>query len=197
MSNWTRRGVLGGVAAGVAFPAFGAVIKPARRPAAAVKTPQVDAEALVAAARLGGITGFAVADAATGRVLEESNDTVALPPASVAKTITSLYALEKLGGTHRFDTRVMAVGSVSGARLTGDLVLAGGGDPTLDSDKLGDLVAALARTGLREVTGRFLAYAGALPSFERITDEQPVQVGFDPGLSGLSLNFNQIGRAHV
>ena len=192
MSNWTRRGVLGGVAAGAAFPVFGAVIKPARRPAAAVKTPQVDAEALVAAARLGGITGFAVGDVATGRVLEASNDAVALPPASVAKTITSLYALEKLGGTHRFDTRVMAVGSVSGARLTGDLVLAGGGDPTLDSDKLGDLVAALARTGLREVTGRFLAYAGALPSFERITDEQPVQVGYDPGLSGLSLNFNRV-----
>ena len=192
MDNWTRRGVLGGVAAGVAFPVWGKTVRPAPRPGVAVPTALPDVTSLIAAARLGGITGYAVGDLATGRVIEAANDTTPLPPASVAKTITSLHALDRLGGTHRFNTRVMAVGSVSGGRLTGDLVLAGGGDPTLDTDKLGDLVAALARTGLREVTGRFLAYAGALPSFERISAEQPVQVGFDPGLSGLALNYNRV-----
>ena len=192
MDNWTRRGVLGGVAAAAAFPALAKVTKPVARPGVAAKAPVIDAASWIAAARLGGITGYAVGDLATGRVIEAFNDATPLPPASVAKTITSLYALDRLGGTHRFETRVMAVGTVSGGTLTGDLVLAGGGDPTLDSDKLGDLVAALARTGLREVTGRFLAYAGALPSFGRITDEQPVQVGYDPGLSGLALNYNRV-----
>ena len=190
----TRRGVLGGLVAGAALPAWAEDIRPMPRPAkaAVAAVPVSGAGDLVAAARLGGITGYIVADAKTGRVLEQVNADAPVPPASVAKTITSLFALEKLGGDHRFTTRVMAVGSVRGKRLTGDLVLAGGGDPTLDSDKLGDLVAALAATGLREVTGRFLAYAGALPNFDRITDEQPIQVGYDPGLSGLSLNFNRV-----
>ena len=190
----TRRGVLGGLLAGAALPAWGENIRPMPRPSsgAAAATAVSAAGDLVAAAKLGGVTGYIVADVKTGRVLEQVNADAPVPPASVAKTITSLFALEKLGGSHRFTTRVMAVGSVQGRRLTGDLVLAGGGDPTLDSDKLGDLVAALAATGLREVTGRFLAYAGALPSFDRITDEQPIQVGYDPGLSGLSLNFNRV-----
>ncbi|MEO6300832.1 MAG: D-alanyl-D-alanine carboxypeptidase/D-alanyl-D-alanine-endopeptidase [Paracoccaceae bacterium] len=191
----TRRGVLGGLLAGAALPVWGEGLRPMPRPTAngtTIATAIKDANDLVAAAKLTGITGYIVADVKTGRVLEQVNADTPVPPASVAKTITSLFALEKLGGDHRFTTRVMAVGSIQGKRLTGDLVLAGGGDPTLDSDKLGDLVAALAQTGLREVTGRFLAYAGALPSFDRITEEQPIQVGYDPGLSGLSLNFNRV-----
>ena len=191
----TRRGVLGGLLAGAALPAWGETMRPMPRPSAnggTVATAIKGAGDLVAAAKLTGITGYIVADVKTGRVLEQMNADAPVPPASVAKTITSLFALEKLGADHRFTTRVMAVGTVQGRRLTGDLVLAGGGDPTLDSDKLGDLVAALAATGLREVTGRFLAYAGALPSFDRITEEQPIQVGYDPGLSGLSLNFNRV-----
>ncbi len=188
MTQISRRGVLAGLAAGIAAPAFGEAVQPKPRPVAA----GANATDLVTAARLGGVTGYIVADVATGRVIEQAGADIAVPPASVAKTVTALYALDRLGAQHRFTTRVMAVGQVSGKRLTGDLVLAGGGDPTLDSDKLGDLVAALARTGLREVTGRFLAYAGALPSFDRISDEQPVQVGYDPGLSGLALNYNRV-----
>ncbi len=192
----TRRGVLGGLMAGAALPVWGESIRPMPRPMpSAMKeaaTSVNDTRDLVAAAKLTGITGYIVADVATGRVLEQVNADAPVPPASVAKTVTALFALEKLGADLRFTTRVMAAGSVQGGRLSGDLVLAGGGDPTLDSDKLGDLVAALAATGLREVTGRFLAYAGALPSFDRITDEQPIQVGYDPGLSGLLLNFNRV-----
>lgn len=199
MAMLTRRGLLAGLLAGVAAPAFGEAVRTSPRPRARL-VPSVAAgvpssgggAALVAEARLGGTTGFIVAEVATGRVLEAFNESASLPPASVAKTITALYALDRLGPAHRFSTTIMAVGTINGGRLNGDLVLAGGGDPTLDSDKLGDLVAALARTGLREVTGRFLAYAGALPSFDRITEDQPVQVGYNPGLSGLQLNFNRV-----
>lgn len=191
----TRRGVLAGVLAGVAAPVWGGAVerslRPMRRPGLG-DAPLTDAGAMVAEARLGGATGYIVAEVATGRVLEAVNADAPMPPASVVKTITALYGLDRMGAEHRFATQVMAVGTVSGGRLTGDLMLVGGGDPTLDSDGLGDLVASLAATGLREVTGRFLAYAGALPGFERIAEDQPVQVGYNPGLSGLGLNFNRV-----
>ena len=189
LNDWTRRGMLGGLASVLAAPALAKTKKAKPAP---VDPLAGTAEDWVTRAKLTGVSGFCVAEVATGRVLESYNAGVKVPPASVAKTITSLYALEKLGGESVFTTRILATGPVSGGRLDGDLILAGGGDPTLDTDTLGDLVAALARTGLRQVTGQFLVYAGSLPEFGQITDEQPIQVGYNPGLSGLSLNFNRV-----
>ena len=197
----TRRGILAGLMAGAASPLWGEAVTRSLRPMARpdaetfvadVMPPQGSAAGLVGAAKLGGTTGYIVAEVASGRVLEQENADALVPPASVVKAITALYGLDRLGTAHRFTTQIMVVGQISGDRLDGDLVLVGGGDPTLDSDKLGDLVAQLARTGLRRVTGRFLAYAGALPGFERITGDQPVQVGYNPGLSGLGLNYNRV-----
>lgn len=185
--NWTRRGVLGGIGSTLALPVWAKNGKPAVQDPLAMSPAE-----MMASARLSGVTGFCVAEVASGKVLESVNADAAVPPASVAKTITSLFALEHLGPDHRFSTRVMATAPVVGGRLDGDLILAGGGDPTLDTDGMGDLVAALAQTGLRQVSGRFLIYADALPNFARITDEQPVQVGYNPGLSGLALNYNRV-----
>ncbi|MBI1171667.1 D-alanyl-D-alanine carboxypeptidase/D-alanyl-D-alanine-endopeptidase [bacterium] len=194
LNNWTRRALLGGVGATLALPALAKTKKKKHKAAAvaAVAAAPSSAAEVVAAANLSGVTGYCVAEVATGRVLESFNADVPVPPASVAKSITSLYALEHLGADHQFATRILASGPIDKGRLGGDLILAGGGDPTLDTDKMGDMVAALARTGLRQVDGRFLVYADALPSIARITDEQPVQVGYDPGLCGLSLNFNRV-----
>lgn len=148
--------------------------------------------ALVEAARLGGDTGVAVVDAATGRLLEGWGETRALPPASCAKAMTALYALERLGPGHRWATRIIATGPVSGGQVQGDLVLAGSGDPTLTSDQLGDLAAALRARGVRGITGRFLVHAGGLPRVDHIADDQPDYVGYNPSIAGLNLNHNRV-----
>lgn len=193
-----RRFVLGGLLAGVAAPVWAEApsvsLRPHPRPSpsARAKPAEQGAAALVEAAKLTGTVGYCVVDLASGRVLEAAGEAEEMPPASVTKTVTTAFALEKLGLGHRFVTRVMRAGQVTNGRLDGDLILAGGGDPTFDTDKMGDLVAALAATGLREVTGKFVAYAGALPERYEIASDQPDFVGYNPAISGLMLNFNRV-----
>ena len=65
------------------------------------------------------MVGYAVADARTGQMLEGMAEREALPPASTAKAITSLFALERLGPGHRFVTRVLVTGPVQAAAQDG------------------------------------------------------------------------------
>lgn len=145
--------------------------------------------------RQAGISGevcFALADVESGEILEGHQSEATLPPASVTKTVTALYALETLGAEHRFVTRLMAGGPVENGVLRGDLVLVGGGDPTLDTDALGDLAQGLKEAGIREVRGRFLVNGAALASVRSIDPEQPVHAGYSPAVSGISLNYNRV-----
>lgn len=188
-----RRGVLAGLLAAVAAPlraeAPSAVPRPPRRP-----EPGEDRALarLIEGAKLSGVLAYAVADRASGRVLESRDALVQVPPASVAKAVTALFALEKLGPEFRFRTRVMRTGPVVNGRLEGDLYLVGGGDPNFDTDKMGDMVAALAATGLKEITGRFVACDGALPARFQIAADQPEFLGYNPAISGLILNYNRV-----
>jgi len=166
----------------------GAATQPTARP-----VPQaLSADALVAAAQLGGVVGYVVADARTGMVLEVANAAQPLPPASVAKALTSLYALDALGPGYRFATRLVATGPVSGGKVQGDLILAGSGDPTLATDDLADMAKALKAQGVTGVAGRFLVWGGSLPPIAEIDRNQPDHVGYNPAVAGLNLNFNRV-----
>lgn len=64
------------------------------------------------------------------------NEQVALTPASVMKTVTTGAALQILGSDYRFETKLYIRGSISpDGVLNGDLLIRGGGDPSLGSDK--------------------------------------------------------------
>lgn len=201
-AEMTRRGLLAGLLAGVAAPVWaegpGGLARPKPRPGTVAAPPVLGArsapgaEGLIEAARLGGRVTYAVYDRATGALLEGQQESAGQPPASVAKAITALYAFDRLGPAHRFATRVLAAGAVQGGMVQGDLVLAGGGDPTLTTDQLGDLAAALRAQGVRGITGRFLVTGAALPRIARIDGGQPDHVGYNPSISGLNLNFNRV-----
>ncbi|WP_103334681.1 D-alanyl-D-alanine carboxypeptidase/D-alanyl-D-alanine endopeptidase [Pseudotabrizicola formosa] len=191
-------GALGGLAAGVAWPVLADAparsVRPMPRGVPVASLPATSAEVLIADARLGdaAVASYVVMEAATGTVLEQREPEAPMPPASVAKSVTALYALDRLGPEFRFRTRVLATGPVVEGVVQGDLVLAGAGDPTLQTDQLGDLAAALAARGVTAVTGRFLTWDRALPPVAQISAEQPVQVGYNPSISGLNLNFNRV-----
>jgi serine-type D-Ala-D-Ala carboxypeptidase/endopeptidase (penicillin-binding protein 4) len=151
-----------------------------------------DVSGLIAAAKLGGEVAYVLADGRTGEVLEARSPNLMLPPASVMKALTSLYAVDRLGAGYRFATRVLATGPVVQGMVQGDIVLVGGGDPTLQTDQLGDLVARLAAAGLKGANGRFLFWDGALPRVAGIALDQPPHVGYNAAISGLNLNFNRV-----
>ncbi|MEX0304570.1 MAG: D-alanyl-D-alanine carboxypeptidase/D-alanyl-D-alanine-endopeptidase, partial [Leisingera sp.] len=167
-------------------------LRPVARRASALAAGADGLKVLLAGARLSGRAVCAVADVKTGEVLESAGGAEALPPASVAKALTALYALDALGAEHRFETRVLATGSVTGGVVKGDLILAGGGDPMLNTDHLALLAKAMKNAGVREVRGRFLVWDGALPRIKMIDPGQPDHVGYSPAVSGIALNFNRV-----
>jgi D-alanyl-D-alanine carboxypeptidase/D-alanyl-D-alanine-endopeptidase (penicillin-binding protein 4) len=167
-------------------------LRPERRPAGFSQRAAPGVERLIKEAQLGGEVSFSVTDVKTGLTLEEHEARAGQPPASVTKAVTALYALDALGAGYRFKTQLIATGPVEGGILKGDLILAGGGDPTLDTDALADMAASLKAKGVREVRGQFRTWGGALP-FEKVIDAgQPAHVGYNPSISGLNLNYNRV-----
>ena len=179
----SRRGLLLGMAASLTLPL---IARPGRVQAQAQQALD-DAEALIAQAGLAAEVGFVAQDALTGEVLAIRNGDMPLPPASTLKLITALYALDRLGPVHRFTTRVWRDGDT--------LVLAGGGDPELDSKGLAELarltVAAEQAAG-RGAPLRFQVWGGALPHIPRISAVQAEHLPYNPTISGMILNFNRV-----
>jgi D-alanyl-D-alanine carboxypeptidase/D-alanyl-D-alanine-endopeptidase (penicillin-binding protein 4) len=192
----TRRAFLIGTASLAASPAFGAApetsLRPLLRPEGLFRRAIPSGAEIVARASLGGRVGYAVADAATGEMLEVFNPLYPMPPASVAKAVTCAYALQRLGPGYRFRTRIVASAPIVDGRLDGDLWLVGSGDPLLDTDTLAAMAAELRNLGLTEVRGRLLLADGALPQIFEIDPGQPPHVGYNPAISGLNLNFNRV-----
>ncbi len=149
-------------------------------------------ESLLEDSGLASMTGFALVDVATGQVVEGFQQDKLLPPASVTKLFTALYALDVLGPDFVFETRLVATGPVSNGRLQGDLVLVGSGDPHLDTDQLADMVKTLRDQGIKVIDGRFLVVGTALPPLHEIDIGQPDFVGYNPSISGTNLNFNRV-----
>lgn len=197
----SRRAVIGGLAGALALsdpraawaegPA--ASLRPPPRPTRAPGGDLVaPVEPLLAEAKLGGEVAWVVADARTGLILEARAADTAMPPASTLKAVTAMFALTGLGPSHRFVTRLMAAGPVAGGRIAGDLIVAGGGDPVLSTDDLGDLAAAVRAAGVRDIGARVAAWDGALPYLREVDPDQPDHFGYNPSVAGINLNFNRV-----
>jgi serine-type D-Ala-D-Ala carboxypeptidase/endopeptidase (penicillin-binding protein 4) len=92
-------------------------------------------------------------DLRTGEELFALNDTLPLVPASNEKLALTYALLTSYGPKLRIETTVKATGAVAGGTLDGNLVLVGGGDPTLSSGDLARLARRVLRAGISHVTG--------------------------------------------
>lgn len=193
------RSAAAAVAAPVATPAQAAAdargtAKFARPPAGGpdlLALVAADSAKLAGESGLSGHSGFALIDLATGRVLAAQSGDRPFPPASTAKAITALYAIETLGAESRFATELRSAGPLDARGMAPALRLVGGADPELDTDDLRTLLDEARRAGLKGVSGPFLVDGRALPEIARIDPEQPEHAAYNPSVGGLNLNYNR------
>jgi serine-type D-Ala-D-Ala carboxypeptidase/endopeptidase (penicillin-binding protein 4) len=141
-----------------------------------------------------------VLDLKSSKTIVQFNAGQGVTPASVLKLLTTGAALELLGPDRRFETKLDYSGKIENGVLTGDVLIRGGGDPSLGSRQAGGKVdsflagwvGALQAAGVREIKGRILADA-------RIFDDEPVSpfwlwedMGnyYAPGIYGLAVFDN-------
>jgi D-alanyl-D-alanine carboxypeptidase/D-alanyl-D-alanine-endopeptidase (penicillin-binding protein 4) len=115
-------------------------------------------------------TSLVVLDANRGTMLFGRNQNLGLATASTLKTITSATAFGLLGKDFRYQTTLKYRGSISAdGILTGDLVIVGGGDPTLGSwryeqtkegNVLNQWVKAVKDAGIKRIEGRIIGDDG-------------------------------------
>lgn len=104
--------------------------------------------------------GVVVIDIDSNKVIAGHLQDQAMVTASTMKTVTSVTALETLGGDYRFKTRVYLQGNVKGDTLVGRVLIVGGGDPTLGSHYIkgnpsivSEIVSAIKQRGIHCITG--------------------------------------------
>jgi D-alanyl-D-alanine carboxypeptidase/D-alanyl-D-alanine-endopeptidase (penicillin-binding protein 4) len=104
--------------------------------------------------------GVLVRSLESGRTLYARNAGRMFIPASNMKIVTAAGALEALGPDYRYVTRIAAAGPVRDGVLHGDLIVFGGGDPTISERFHADVrtvfrawADSLRAHGVRRITG--------------------------------------------
>lgn len=162
--------------------------------------PEADPLATAAAAALssvappdGATISALVIEAATGRVRFARDPDRALNPASNTKLLTAAAALSLLGPSARFTTTVRGPAPDTQGRVAGDIVLVGGGDPSLSSGDLYTLAQELRARGVRRVDGDLLGDDSLYgdehlpPAFEQQPQES---AAFRAAVSALTVDEN-------
>lgn len=81
------------------------------------------------------------------------NADVPRAPASTIKLLTTIAALDRLGPNYRWHTRAYLDGPLEAGRLDGDLIIQGGGDPSLRPEDLWRFLWEIRARGLETITG--------------------------------------------
>ena len=77
----------------------------------------------------------------------------AMNPASVMKLVTAYVALDQLGPSFTWKTRIAASGDIRTETLNGNLFIVGSGDPRLSRERLWLLLRDLRSRGIRHIDG--------------------------------------------
>jgi D-alanyl-D-alanine carboxypeptidase len=113
-------------------------------------------EALLRGPLRNGLTGLYVADARTGEAVFAVNADDALNVASNVKMISTATALELLGPSFRYATRLLGPEPDARGVVRGDVFLLGTWDPTLSAADLKNIARQVAARGVKQLHGNVL-----------------------------------------
>lgn len=152
----------------------------------------------------GGTLGAMVYRVRDSQVVWSRQPDARMLPASVQKLWSTGAGLSELGPDFRWRTTLWAQGRIEGGILTGNLVLEGGGDPTLgsaDGPGLMGVANAVVKSGIREVRGNLVALdtlvgrgPDAWPQGWTISSSRD---GYGSPVLGLNWNQNRIGNRAI
>lgn len=104
--------------------------------------------------------GLMVYDLTADSTLYTFNPRQTMRPASTMKLLTSISALDQLGGKYEFKTSLYYTGSVKDSVLTGDLYCVGGMDPLFDKTDMAAFAESVKGLGIHTFRGKLVAVNG-------------------------------------
>lgn len=147
-------------------------------PASPTNSLQADLDQIFEAPALAGaLVAVRVDSLQDGRTLYVRHNTLRVVPASALKILTTAVAARRLGWNHRFETRLETTGPVNDGVLQGDLIVVGGGDPSIAAQDLreapvfGEWADALRQAGITRIDGRIIGDDTAF-------DDEPLGAGW-------------------
>lgn len=147
-----------------------------------------------------------IIDLKTGKEIDSYNKDVPLVPASINKCLTIASTLIKSGIDYRYQTKAYLGGKVDHGELKGNLVIIGGGDPTLetkqgpaDSNFITEIVNALHKKKVKTIQGRIVVDPSVFPEPAIIPSWQPGDLchAYGTGCHGFNWQHNAEGKSAV
>jgi serine-type D-Ala-D-Ala carboxypeptidase/endopeptidase (penicillin-binding protein 4) len=148
----------------------------------------------------GALVSYKIIDLDSSITLYEQNSQLALTPASIMKLVTTTTALDVLGKDFQFRTSLFFKGNIKDSVLHGDLIIIGGGDPTLGSrffpkiNPFEEFKQALKKSGIKKVNGNIIADGSYFTNEEVPETWTWADLGnyYGAGISGLNYSDNTI-----
>lgn len=102
-------------------------------------------------------TGIGVYDITADSLVYSKDMRQTMRPASTAKVLTAITALQQLGGSYRFETSLYTEGAVEDSVLKGNVYIKAGMDPMFGHDDMRAFAAAIKELGIDSIAGEIRA----------------------------------------
>ena len=141
-----------------------------------------------------------IVDLHNDSVLESFNATKSMIPASVMKAVTIGSLIGSTGIDYRYSTRVYMCGDVVNGVLNGNLLIVGGGDPSLNAQsgpQSGDIVEecvnALKKEGVNQIKGDIKVNQSIFPApaVHPTWAKEDLKYGYGAGCFGINFENNR------
>ena len=126
-----------------------------------------------------------------GKIMFTHHPDTLLIPASLTKLVTTAAILAKWGSVHKFTTRTFHTGKRTGDVINGDLVIVGGGDPYLVSEKMWMFASQIKSLGINTIVGQ-VVIDNALFVPEIARGNHSSRNAYDAPVTAFGINFNTV-----